>query len=117
MWGWRWSRSDIRFETEEGARAITCLAGSASLKGDALTLTLTNAHASEAIQAALTLEGGASAREGRAEVLAGDDLRAHNTFDAPDAVAVRAMNWSASGRELQISLPPASVTKVALRLS
>ena len=107
----------INFEAAGEPRTLFGLAGSASLKGELLTVTLTNTHASEPLEVEIVLEGGARVRELRGEVLTHEDVHAHNTFESPDEVQPRAMRMSkAAGRTPTVTLAPASVTKLSLRL-
>jgi len=52
----------------------------------ALTVTVVNPHASESRECAIAVRG-AAIREGRASVLTSTDLRAHNSFEHPNALA------------------------------
>jgi len=101
------------FESENAADGLPTISGSASRQGDHLILSLVNASLSETVEVALNLVG-ASVADARYRVLAGEDVRSHNTFDRPDAV-------KPAGGELSdfshITLPPASVTVVKARLS
>jgi len=107
----------IRFEAEGERRELFGVAGSASLAEDVLTVTLTHTNAADAVGLEVVLDGGASVREARAEVLAHDDVHAHNTFDDPEVVTPRTMDLGqASGDAFTVTLPPASVTRLTLKL-
>ncbi|MDB5172519.1 MAG: alpha-L-arabinofuranosidase domain protein [Phycisphaerales bacterium] len=74
----------IAFAAGDERRQVAGLSGSASMKGDVLTLTVVNPHASFPQEAAVRLTGGASIVEATTSVLTHEDLTAHNTFeDAP----------------------------------
>jgi alpha-N-arabinofuranosidase len=49
-------------------------------------------------------------------VLASSDIHAHNTFDQPNAVHLGAIDIAFSGGMLNVTLPPASVTKLEITL-
>lgn len=99
-------------------RKLPLLAGSASLKGDTLTLTVVNSHATEAIEAELRLLGGGTPKETQVTSLqyADGDIRAHNTFDAPDQVALTAPQTVTSIGNVTV-FPPASVTRLTITLA
>lgn len=90
-------------------------AGSASLKEKTLFLTLTNSHASDPAEVKISLLGGASASSTSAQSLAGE-IHAHNTFDAPDTIKPAALAVEARGADVHITLPPASVTTVEIKM-
>ena len=92
------------------------LAGSASFKGKALTLTLVHTHATDPLETRLRFVGGRATPGGRVE-LTHAELNAHNTFDRPDVVTPgKADAPAADGADLVVTLPPASVTRLDLRL-
>jgi alpha-L-arabinofuranosidase len=91
--------------------------GSASLMGKTLTLTVVNPHLTESHPTQIILRGGASAAAAEAEVLGGEDVHTHNTFEQPDAVVTRKATVTVSGKVLQITLPPSSVTRFTVSLN
>ena len=94
---------------------VSTVSGSASLKGDILFLTLTNAHATDAVDVTVELLGGATAQSGTARVLNGE-IHAHNTFDAPETVALQPAAIDASGSTFTVTLPPATVFAAGIKL-
>src|SRR5438045_7617963 len=76
----------IAFVREGRAQTLWGLAGSASVHGNELTVTVVNPHATVARECTIDVKG-AKVADGRATVLASADLRAHNTFDRPEALA------------------------------
>lgn len=94
---------------------VSAVSGSASLKGDILFLTLTNAHATDAADVTVELLGGATAQSGAARVLSGE-IHAHNTFDAPETVALQSAAIAASGSTFTVTLPPAAVFAAGIKL-
>jgi len=93
------------------------LNGSASLTGKTLTLTVVNPHLTEPHPAQIVLRGGASATAAEAEVLGGEDVHAHNTFEQPNAVVTRKATATVSGKLVQCTLPPSSVTRFTITLA
>jgi len=92
------------------------LAGSASLSGKQLTVTVTNAHLKEAREAEVALHG-ARIASAQARVLTAPDVHAHNAFDNPRAVEPKdAPATVGSGGTLVFRFPPASVTRLQLTL-
>jgi alpha-N-arabinofuranosidase len=93
------------------------LNGSASINGKVLTLTVVNPHLTEARPTRIMLRGDASAVSAETEVLGGGDVHEHNTFDQPNAVATKTSTASVSGKVVQFTLPPSSVTRLTIALS
>jgi alpha-N-arabinofuranosidase len=63
------------------------------------------------------LRGDASAVSAEAEVLGGEDVHAHNTFEEPNAVATKKATATATGKAVQFTLPPSSVTRLTISLA
>jgi alpha-L-arabinofuranosidase len=106
----------VTFKARDGEDDLPLVAGSASVKGKTLFLTLTNSHATEAIDVSVELLGGASAVGGSARVLSGE-IHAHNTFDVPEALAPTTFDVRVEGQAMKIPLPAASVVAVEMRLT
>jgi len=83
------------------------LAGSASIKGTTLTLSITNAHARHAIDGVIDF-GGRQAKELSRTTLTADDIHAHNTFEQPHAVV--------PSSDPSPTFPPASATVLSFRI-
>jgi alpha-N-arabinofuranosidase len=90
------------------------LLGSASVRGDELTVSVVNPHATLPVEAAIDLRGG-KLHESTATVLTHGDVTAHNTFDAPDTVAPLAVRGD-GGEVRAWTFPAASVTVLRARL-
>src|SRR3989304_4646583 len=97
----------VIFKRGDKEEALPLVAGSASLKGKILFVTLTNTHASSAVEARVNLLGGAAAKGVTARILSGE-IHAHNTFDQPEALIPQPFELRVFGRFFSISLPPAS---------
>ncbi len=107
---------ELSFRAGQQSERIVRLAGSASRTRDGrATLTLAHLHASEPAEVVIRLRGGA-AREVRHAVLSHRELNAHNTFERPDVVTPRTGPLEARGAEFRVTLPPASVNALEIRL-
>ena len=99
---------------QQQGRSLWGLNGSASLKGDVLTLTVTNPHLTEPREAELAVRG-ATVRSATATTLAARDVHDHNTFEAPRTVVPTAAQAVAVGSApLVYHFPAASVTKLEI---
>lgn len=106
---------DIKFDAPGEKGAIFRVAGSASLREKALTVTLVHTHASEPVEVEVKLVGGA-AQKATALVLTHKEMNAHNTFEQPDAVVPRGLEADARGASVRVVVPPASVVRVDVGL-
>ncbi len=97
------------------AAALPGLAGSASLHDKTLVLTVVNPHAGEAQEAEISVRGAAIV-SGKARLLTASDIHAHNTFENPRGVEPKASEVPAQAKTLTWQFPPASVTRLELRL-
>jgi len=89
-------------------------AGSASLRGRTLTLTVTNPAIGQAWPARITLRGGSAALV-RQTVLTHDDLHAHNTFEQPHMVQPGPSRvLSLSGQCFEYVFAPQSITRLEI---
>jgi len=95
-------------------RTMPALAGSASIKGSTLTLTLTHAHARHPLDVSIDVRGGRAVKPIETRLLTHEDLHAHNTFDAPDTVTPAATRAHDDAEPVH-TLPPASVIRLTLR--
>ncbi|HYM23858.1 MAG TPA: alpha-L-arabinofuranosidase C-terminal domain-containing protein [Vicinamibacterales bacterium] len=101
----------------QGAAAtLWGLAGSASRRDREVVLTVVNPHATDARSAVIALRGG-SVRSARATVLAPGDLRAHNSFDEPNAVRLKDADVTVEAGTARHTFPSASVTRIVLALT
>jgi len=98
--------------------ALRAVEGSASVKDGVLCVTLVNSHPSEAVEAELDLRGRRLA-EADVVTLAAGDIRAHNTFENPDAVTLSAPATVAAkdGNALRVPIPAGGIVRVMGRLS
>jgi alpha-L-arabinofuranosidase len=106
---------DIHFDRDGTDTTFWGLNGSASRKGNTVTLTMVNPSLSSPLDTQIALRGGdATAATGM--VLNASDMHAHNTFDQPNAVKSVPLAVSVNGGLLTVTIPPASVTKIQVKL-
>ncbi len=108
--------ADIPFTDEGQERRVPGLTGSASLKGKDLTLSVVNPHVSAAQETAIELTG-AEFGEVECTVLSHSDIRAQNTFDAPETLKPYPAPVTWVRNSIRHVFPPASVTVFTARLS
>ena len=104
-------------EQQGGQSRLWGLNGSASLTGKTLTLTVVNPHLTEARSTQIMLRGGVSAVSAEAEYVGGQDIHDHNTFDQPNNVQTKKASASVSGKTVEFTFPPSSVTRLSVILS
>jgi alpha-N-arabinofuranosidase len=95
---------------------VTRLAGSASRSGKILTITAAHTHLTDPLDTAIRISGG-TVKSARATLLSGPDIHAHNDFSRPDTVKPTPAKVEATGSELRMVIPPASVIKIQAELS
>ena len=110
------SAPPVAFSRGATAQALWGLAGSASLREKDLTVTVVNPHATDARACAIAVRG-ADVRDGRATVLSSTDLRAHNSFAQPNALAPKDAPVVVRAGAVQHTFPAASVTRLRLALA
>jgi alpha-N-arabinofuranosidase len=108
--------SDAPFISYGAGKTLWGLAGSASLRGRTLVITVVNPHVREPRAAEVSLRGG-MARACQATVLTAPDIHAHNDFDNPRAVEPQTEPASVSGSRFAWVFKPASVTKLVIELA
>lgn len=91
------------------------LNGSASVKENVVTLTVTNPHLSEARETEILVRG-ARITSARATILTAGRPQDCNTFENPRAIVPREEDVAVRASVLVYSFPPASVTKLRLQL-
>ena len=95
---------------EGGDRKV---AGSASVNQSRVIVTLTNSLVDSPVQVAIKLAGG-QVREARGRVLTHENMRAANTFEAPETVMPLALEAQASGGAVRFRLPAKSVVAIEI---
>jgi alpha-N-arabinofuranosidase len=110
------SAPDVQYDRDGKPASFWGLNGSASRKGNLVTLTAVNPDLTQPSQTQIAIRGAAIARSA-ATVLASGDMHAHNTFENPDAVKTASLESSVTAGILNVSIPPASVIKLEIMLS
>jgi alpha-N-arabinofuranosidase len=110
------SAPEITYLRDGKTAGMWGLKGSASRKGNTLTITVVNPSADAARQAEVALRGG-RASSATASVLTSTDLHAHNTFENQAIAEPKTDSVSVSQPVLSFTFPPASVTKLHIELS
>jgi alpha-N-arabinofuranosidase len=109
------SSPSVNYDRDGKPSSFWGLKGSASLQDKNLVLTVVNPHVSEARETELGVRG-ASIRSGMVTTLTNADIHAHNTFEQRNAVTPQEKDLGSGGRSINLTFPPASVTKLALTL-
>ena len=107
---------DITFYVQGQERRIPGLMGSASLKNGTLTLSVVNPNATLPVETSISLQGHQPSHA-TVTTLTHSDIRAHNTFEAPETVKPSTVSLSLAAGEWRYDLAPASVTVFSIRLS
>jgi alpha-N-arabinofuranosidase len=110
------SAPDVSYMRDAKPARFWGLRGSASRKGNAVTLTVVNPSADAPRQAEVVLRGG-RASSAVADVLTSTDLHAHNTFEHQAITEPTTEPVNISGAGLAFTFPPASITKLSITLS
>jgi alpha-L-arabinofuranosidase len=107
---------DLTVPVLEGSARLPGLSGSASRRDQTLTVTLTNPSLRDAVRTRLRVVGGTHLLEARATVLTHEDMRATNTFEKPEQVALASLPASVAGDTATIAIPKQSVVAVSLQI-
>jgi alpha-L-arabinofuranosidase len=110
------SAPTISYDRDGKTASFWGLKGSASLHDKDLTLTVVNPDVGNARDTQVVIRG-AKITSATAMVLTNSDIHAHNTFAEKNLVMPRTQSVESNGDALAFSFPPASVTKLALRLT
>ena len=95
---------------DSSAKGLAGLSGSCSVHGKRVVLTVVNPDLKNTQTAAIEIAGGSRMANLRSTVLTSSDMRAHNTFDQPNAI--EPVEKSVSGSASSFEFAPASVTKL-----
>jgi alpha-L-arabinofuranosidase len=109
------SAPEVHYMRDDHPARFWGLKGSASRKDRVVTLTIVNPDLSKTVDTQIALRG-ATAANATGTVLAASDMHAHNTFDQPNAVGPVNLAVEVSGNLLNVSIPPASVTRLEVAL-
>jgi alpha-N-arabinofuranosidase len=109
------SVADMEYERDGKTARFWGLNGSASRKGNVVTLTAVNPDLSKAVETEIALRG-VAIKSASGTVLTASDMHAHNTFEQPDAVKTAALAVTAKDDLVRVIVPAASVVKVEVVL-
>jgi alpha-N-arabinofuranosidase len=109
------SASGIHYTWDDKPALLPGLSSSSSLKGNTLTVTVTNPSVDTSRTAEIAVRGG-RIQNISAAMLAAKDVHAHNSFDNPRAVEPSALILKAAGSVTQNIFPPVSITKIEMIL-
>lgn len=107
---------NVSYVVDGKSGSLWTLNGSASRKGNQLTITAVNTNLEQPMETQVLLRGG-SAKNASAETLASNDMHAHNTFAEPRSVATRSLPCSIAQGGVHLVLPPASVTRLSIEMA
>jgi alpha-N-arabinofuranosidase len=99
----------VKYALGNERREFAGLIGSASRRGEALTLSVVNPHASLPVEAEIELRG-IGVRHVSLDELRHDVLNVHNTFDDPDALRLTRREIELESSTWRNVFAPASVT-------
>ena len=109
---------DLKYERDGKTANFWGLNGSASRKGNVVTLTAVNPDLLKTLDAEIAIRGASITHATGAVLVAPDkDMHAHNTFDQPDAVKPATLAVTVNGELMNVSIPPASVIKLEITLT
>jgi alpha-N-arabinofuranosidase len=108
--------AELTVPTQEGTAKMALLTGSASIREQRLTVTLTNPSLDAPVNARIRLTGGARASEGRGVVLTHSDMRARNTFQNTNEVTPSALPVTINNEGVAVTIPRQAVVALELRL-
>jgi alpha-N-arabinofuranosidase len=110
------SAPEIHFTWQGRDSSLWGLNGSASRKGNVVTLTVVNSDVRSPKETRVALRR-MSVQRARGTVLAANDMHAHNTFDQPEEVRPEELTIAGKGSDLTVTLPAGSVGKIELFLA
>jgi alpha-L-arabinofuranosidase len=109
------STADLQYDRDGKPARFWGLNGSASRKGNVVTLTAVNPDLSKTIETEVAIRG-VSITRASGIVLTSRDMHDHNTFDQPDMVKPAALAVAMHGDLVSVSIPAASVIQLQISL-
>ncbi len=109
------SAPSVHYSYKEKQQRLWGLNGSASRKGNVVTVTMVNSDLAAPKQTHVALRG-LNLKSATAVTLTNPDVHSHNTWDQPNTVTPVALKVDISGPVLNLTLPAASVTKIEVTL-
>jgi alpha-N-arabinofuranosidase len=110
------SAPQVSWSRPSGSAILPGLAGSASIDGKRVILTVTNQSMDTPRESEIVIRG-ANIQSATVTTLAAADVHAHNTFESPKAVEPKSSTASPRSGALVHRFPPASVTKLEITLT
>jgi alpha-N-arabinofuranosidase len=107
---------DLSVPLQQGTSRVPALTGSASVRENRLTVTLTNPSIEQPCATSIRITGGRRPAEARGTVLTHSDMRARNTFEHPDEVRPASLAVVVRGDTISVELPKHSVAALEVRL-
>jgi alpha-L-arabinofuranosidase len=107
---------DVTYDRDGKQARFWGLKGSASLHDKQLVLTAVNPDVSAAHETEIVVRG-ATIQSGSATTLTNSDIHAHNSFEQRNVVSPQSKPVEGKGGTLKYTFPPASVTKLMLKLA
>lgn len=105
----------VQYDRDGKQASFWGLNGSASRRGNVVTLTAVNPDLAKPVDVEVALRGASIARVS-GTVLTAKDMHEHNTFEHPDAVKLAALQATANGSLVNVQIPAASVIKLEITL-
>jgi alpha-L-arabinofuranosidase len=109
------SAPSVHYTRDDKPASFWGLKGSASLHDKDLVLTVVNPHVTEPRETEIRIPG-ATVQSATVTVLTDSDIHAHNSFARKNAIQPESKTLEMKGKNLNHVFPPASVTKLSLRL-
>ena len=106
---------DVTYERDGKQARFWGLKGSASLHDKQLVLTAVNPDVTAAHETEIVVRG-VTVQFGSATTVTNPDIHAHNSFEQRNVVSPESKPMEGKGRTLTYTFPPASVTKLVLKL-
>ncbi len=109
------SAPNVTYQQDDKPASFWGLNGSASSKGNVITVTAVNPDLKGPIDTQVALRG-ATITRATGIALTASDMHAHNTFENPDAVKPESLGTTVNGEILNVTIPAASVIKLEITL-
>ncbi len=110
------SAPEIHYDRDGKPAHFWGINGSASIKGNIVTLTVVHPELTKPMDTQVALNGARISRVS-ATALAATDMHAHNSFDLPNVVKPESLAVEIVDGLIAVSLPPASVVKLEILIN
>jgi alpha-N-arabinofuranosidase len=109
------SAPDVHYDRDSKPASFWGLNGSASRKGNVITVTAVNPDLANPSECQISVRG-ATVSRAIGTALWSTDMHAHNTFEQTEAVKYRSLDASVQGDSVHVTIPAASIVKLQLTL-